>query len=87
MWASGLLSNHIELSSTPRKNQLIFMNEPSDFQRSVRLHQVSFLPWLRDLIKADEYILFNWKDIVPLFSFYMYKMKKKFKSLSRWHKC
>ena len=87
MWASGLLSNHIELSSTPRKNQLIFMNEPSDFQRSVRLHQVSFLHWLRDLIKADEYILFNWKDIVPLFAFYIHKMKKKFKSLSRWHKC
>lgn len=87
MWASGLLSNHIELLSTPRKSQLIFMNEPSDFQRSVKLHQVSFLHWIRDLIKADEYILFNWKDIVPLFTFYIHKMKKKFKSLLRWHKC
>ncbi len=80
LWATSVLLGKIDTSDFALKRERYYvMNEMVDISYA---SETGWLKWLRQLLSADGYYLFNRKDLKPFFHFWIgYKMKRMFKKI------
>lgn len=76
LWSKMTLSNE-ECGILLLKKQFISLHEPLDFSQFVATHKIRFNKWVKDLLRADCYYLFNKKDPYPLFAYLFQKLWRK----------
>lgn len=75
-WAKATLLHSVD-GLHPTKDYFTAINEFKDFNTFVKSGKIGLLPWLKDLVTADSYYLWNKHDPKPLFSFYLGKLTRK----------
>ncbi|MBR1835164.1 MAG: hypothetical protein IJ785_06630 [Bacteroidales bacterium] len=75
-WAKATLLHTVD-GLHPTKDYFTAINEFKDFNTFVKSGKIGLLPWLKDLVTADSYYLWNKHDPKPLFSFYLGKLTHK----------
>ena len=80
VWAQSTLGNKIDTENLVlRQSPYYVVNDMMDFQFA---KETGYLKWLKQMLLADGYYLFNRKDLKPFFHFWFgYKMKRLFKKL------
>ena len=75
-WAKATLSHNID-GLKPTKDYFTALFESKDYASFVQTGKISLFHWLKDFFAADSYYLWNRRDIRPVFSFYIGKIKRK----------
>lgn len=80
VWALSTLENKIDTAGLILKQSAYYVvNDMMDYQFA---KETGYLKWLKQMLSADGYYLFNRKDLKPFFHFWFgYKMKRLFKKL------
>lgn len=79
-WAQSVLDNHIK---KPKKDAVkpyfTALSEGGDFGQSVVMKKISFWSWLKEVHNTDMLYLYNPKDPLPAWSFWIHKIIRKAK--------
>ncbi len=75
-WAKATLLHTVD-GLHPTRDYFTAINEYKDFNTFVKTGKVGLFKWLKDLLTADSYYLWNKHDPKPFFSFYLGKLKHK----------
>ncbi len=75
-WAKATLLHSVG-DLHPTKGYFTAINEHKDFNTFVKTGKIGILKWLKDLLTADSYYLWNKYDPKPFFSFYLGKLRHK----------
>ncbi|MGQ1909306.1 ATP-grasp domain-containing protein [Marinifilum sp. RC60d5] len=67
IWCKSLVNNSLEIEDVLLKDYFTGMNELTDFFQFVRTKKISVQKWINQCIKADSHLLYNKKDLGPLF--------------------
>lgn len=80
LWAKSVLLNKIDTSvAATKQDRYYVMNEMEDISYA---REVGWLKWLKQLITADGYYLYNCKDLKPFYAYWFgYKLKRVFKKI------
>ncbi len=72
IWANGMISKHINLEVRKEiPNNYIALAEAEDFShRVMRLKLISVFKWIKGILKADCLYDWDWKDPIPVFSYW-----------------
>ena len=75
-WAKATLSHSVE-GLKPTKEYFTALFESKDYASFVQTGKISLFHWLKDFFAADSYYLWNRRDMRPVLSFYVGKIKRK----------
>ena len=75
-WAKATLSHSVE-GLKPTKEYFTALFESKDYASFVQTGKMSLFHWLKDFFAADSYYLWNRRDMRPVLSFYVGKIKRK----------
>jgi len=75
-WAKATLLHSIE-GLAPKRDYFTALYEPKDYANFVKTGKIGIFAWLKDIIEADSYYVWNRHDIRPVLSFYRGKIMRK----------
>ena len=83
IWCKGMTDNSIEEKKYVAKKETLVIPELIDFFQSVLTHKISFIHWIKDVIKSHTYLLYNKKDSKPFYDELKYYMQRALNKVKR----